>query len=68
MVPLGNSAPEGKVTLAMGRNSLFNEEIRRKDFVGNYTHALVMETKVKGKAKDHLSITSQEANPSLERK
>ena len=51
MVPLGNSAPEGKVTLAMGRNSLFNEEIRRKDFVGNYTHALVMENKGQRKSK-----------------
>ena len=27
VVSLGNSAPEGKVTLAMVKNSLFNEEI-----------------------------------------
>ena len=43
MVSLGNSAPKGKVTLAMVRNSLFNEEIRRKDFVGNDTYALTIE-------------------------
>ena len=43
VVSLGNSASEGKVTLAMVRNSLFNEEIQRKDFLGNDTHALVME-------------------------
>ena len=38
----GDLAPKRKVTLIMVRNSLFNEEIRRKDFVGNGTHALVM--------------------------
>ena len=38
VVSLGNLAPKGKVTLAMVRNSLFNEEIRMKDFVGNDTH------------------------------
>ena len=43
VVSLGNSASEGKVTLAMVRNSLFNEETQRKDFLGNDTHALVME-------------------------
>ena len=43
VVSLENSALEGKVMLAMVRNSLFNEEIRRKDFVGNGTHTLVME-------------------------
>ena len=29
----------------MVRNSLFNKEILRKDFVGNYIHALVTEDK-----------------------
>ena len=43
VVSLVNSAPKGKVTLAIVRNSLLNEEIRRKDFVGNDTHALVTE-------------------------
>ena len=47
MVSLGNSAPKGKVMLAMVINSLFNEEIRRK--VGNDTHALV--TKNRGQSK-----------------
>ena len=41
VVSLGNLALERKVTLAMVKNSQFNEEIRRKDFVGNDTHALV---------------------------
>ena len=45
VVSLANSAPEGKVTLAMVRNSLFNEEIRRNDFLGNDTHALVTKNK-----------------------
>ena len=51
MVSLGNSVLEGKVTLAMVRNSLFNEEIRRKDFVGNDTHALVTENKGRRKSR-----------------
>ena len=59
MVSLGNSASERKVTLAMVRNSLFSEEIKRKDFMG---------TGVEAKAVDHLGITSQEAYPSLEGK
>ena len=49
VVFLGNSAPEGKVTLAMVRNSLFNEEIRRKDFLSNDTHAFVTENKGRSK-------------------
>ena len=46
---LGNSALKEKVTLAMAINSLFNEEIRRKDFVGNDTHALVTENNGRSK-------------------
>ena len=66
VVFLGNSAPEGKVTLAMVINSLFNEEIRMKDFVGNDT--LSRRTRVEAKVEDHLSITIQEADPILEGK
>ena len=51
MVSLGNSALEGKIMLAMVRNSLFNEEIQRKDFVSNDTHALVMENRSRSKSK-----------------
>ena len=43
VVSLGNSVPKEKVMLAMVRNSLFNEEIRRKDIVGKDTHALITE-------------------------
>ena len=50
VVSLRNSAPEGKVTLVMVRNSLFNEEIQRKDFVGNDTHALITEKRAEVKA------------------
>ena len=35
----------------MVRNSLFNEEIRRKDFMSNDTHALVMENRGRSKSK-----------------
>ena len=51
VVSLGNSAPEGTITLVMVRNSIFNEEIRRKDFVSNDTHALIMENKSQSKSR-----------------
>ena len=51
VVSLGNSAPKGKVTLAIVRNSLFNEEIRMNDFVGNNTNALVMEYRGRRKSR-----------------
>ena len=51
VVSLGNSTTEGKVTLAMVRNSLFNVEIRRKDFVGNDTHALVTMNRGRSKSR-----------------
>ena len=44
-------SPKGKVTLAMVRNSLFNEEIGRKDFMGNDTHALVTDNKGQSKSR-----------------
>ena len=54
--------------LAIVKNSLLKEEIQRKDFVGNDTHALVTENRGRRKIEDHLGITSQEADLSLEGK
>ena len=51
MVSLGNSTPERKITLAMIINSLFNEEIRRNDFLGNDTHTLVTENRGRSKSR-----------------
>ena len=51
VVSLGNSALERKVMLAMVRNSLFNEEIRRKHFVGNDTHALIVKSRGRSKTR-----------------
>ena len=68
MVSLGNSSPEGKVTLAMVRNSLLNEEIQRKNFVGNDTHALVTENRGETKAKNHLGKINQVSDPNPERR
>ena len=65
VVSLGNSALEGRVTLAMVINSIFNEEIRRKEFVGITHMPLSRSIGVKAKVENHLSITSQEADPSL---
>ena len=47
----GKFSPRWKVTLAVVRNNLFNEEIRRKDFVGNDTHALVTENMGRSKSR-----------------
>ena len=51
VVSLSNSAPEGKVSLSMVRNSIFNEEIRRRDVARNETHALVTERRSRSKSK-----------------
>ena len=51
VVSLGNSALEGKVTLVMVRNSLFNKEIRRNDSLGNDTYALVTENRGRSKSR-----------------
>ena len=52
MVSLGNSTLEGKVTLIVVINNLFNEEIRRKYFVGNDTHAFVMKNRGRSKSQE----------------
>ena len=59
VVSLGNLALEGKVTLAMVRNSLFNEEIRRKDFLDNDTHALVIENRGRSKSRGPFGLKRQ---------
>ena len=61
-----NLALEGKIMLAMVINNLLNEEIQMKDFVGNDT--LSRRIGVEEKAEDLLSITNQEADPSLKGK
>ena len=46
--------------LAMVRNSIFNEKIRRDGFLGNDIHAIVTEKIwVESKVEDHLGITSK---------
>lgn len=51
MVFFSNSAPEGKLTMSMVTNAMYNEETRRKDIGGNQSHSLVTEDKGKGKGK-----------------
>nr|KYP66486.1 Retrovirus-related Pol polyprotein from transposon TNT 1-94 [Cajanus cajan] len=51
VVSLSNSAPEGKVSLNMVRNSILNEEIRRRDVAKNETHALVTERRSRSKSR-----------------
>ncbi|GMP97319.1 hypothetical protein CsSME_00045620 [Camellia sinensis var. sinensis] len=43
VVSLNNSTPEGKLTMSMVIDAMYNEETRRKDMGGNHSHALVTE-------------------------
>ena len=43
VVSLSTSAPEGKLTMSMVTDAMYNEETRRKDMGGNQSHALVTE-------------------------
>ena len=45
VVSLSNSAPNGKLTMSLVKDALFNEEVRRKDMSTNQSHALVTENR-----------------------
>ena len=64
---MGNLALEGKVTLGMVRNSIFNEEIQKKDLMGNDTHALVTKNRGRSRSKGRYGQTNQEVDQSLKR-
>ena len=51
VVSLSNFAPNGVLQLAMVKDSLFNEETRRKDMGKDIAHALVTENKGKSKSR-----------------
>ena len=68
VVSLGNSTPKDKVVLAMVKNSLFNEEIRRNDFLGNDTRALVTENRGRSKSRGLFEHNKSRGGSSLEGK
>lgn len=55
VVSLSNSAPDGKLTISMVKDALFNEEARRKDMGTNQTHALVTEHRGRQQGKQQRS-------------
>ena len=55
---MGNLTLEGKVALGMVRNSIFNEEIQKKDLMGNDTHALVTENRGRSRSKGRYGQTN----------
>ena len=55
---MGNLTLEGKVALGMVRNSIFNEEIQKKDLMGNDTHALVTENRGRSISKGRYGQTN----------
>ena len=52
VVLLSNSTPNGVLQLSMVRDSLFNEETRRKDMSKDNAQALVIENKRRNKTKN----------------
>ena len=51
VVSLSNSAPNGVLQLAMVKNSLLNEETRRKDMGKDIAYALVTENRGRSKSR-----------------
>ena len=51
VVSLSNSAPNGVLQLAMVKDSLLNEETRRKDMSKDVAHALVTENRGRSKSR-----------------
>ncbi|CAH9079859.1 unnamed protein product [Cuscuta europaea] len=51
VVTLSNSAPNGKLTMSVVKDALFNEEARRKDMSTDQTHALVTENRGRSQGK-----------------
>ena len=51
VVSLSNSAPNGVLQLAMIKDSLLNEETRRKDMGKDIAHAFVIENKGRSKSR-----------------
>ncbi|CAH9062481.1 unnamed protein product [Cuscuta epithymum] len=51
VVTLSNSAPDGKLTMSVVKDALFNEEARRKDMSTDETHALVTENRGRSQGK-----------------
>ncbi|CAH9105075.1 unnamed protein product [Cuscuta epithymum] len=51
VVTLSNSAPDGKLTMSVVKDALFNEEARRKDMTTDETHALVTENRGRSQGK-----------------
>ena len=49
---ISNSAPNGVLQLAMVKDSLLNEETRRKDMGKDDTHALVTENKGRSRGRN----------------
>ena len=51
VVSLSNSAPNGVLQLAMVKDSLLNEETRRKDIGKDIAHALITENRGRSKSR-----------------
>ena len=51
VVTIGNSAPDDVLSLDVIKDSMFNEEIRRKEMGVDNSHALVVENRGRGKSK-----------------
>ena len=51
VVSLSNTVQEGKLTMSMVTDAMYNEETRRKDLGGDQSHALITENKGRGRGR-----------------
>ena len=67
VVTLSNSAPGGKVTMPMVKDSMSNEESRRKDVGSEQTEAFVTETRGRHQGRDgERGRSTSRVNPQIE--
>lgn len=69
VVSLSNSAPNGKLTMSMVNDALFNEEARRKDVDKDHSHVLVTENRERQQGGNRGSGEAEakvEADPQME--
>ena len=68
VVSLSNSAPDGALTLSQVKDSMFNEETRRKDMGSSSSQALVTENRGRSKSKGRSNKSKDRSQSQPQRK
>lgn len=64
VVSLGNSAPNSKLTMAIIKDVLFNEEVRQTDASTDQAHALIMQNRGRNVGHGYKNVGSRNQNRS----